>query len=178
MIVEYDCQWCGTHVRKRRSPSTIKGDGPRFCSQACNGASRKGTGPGIAPNREYECIVCGKRCTVYRSPSAQAPVTCSLKCTGIKQRGQGNGSFSGGRHLADNGYVRVLSPDHPGADTRGYVWEHRIVMEQKLGRRLRRGEVVHHINHVRDDNRAENLELFASHSEHMKHHAQESAAHV
>lgn len=48
-------------------------------------------------------------------------------------------------------------------------------MERKIGRTLRRGEVVHHINHVRDDNRPENLQLFASHSDHMKHHAMENA---
>lgn len=176
MIVEYQCEWCGKHVRKRRSPATLRGTQPRFCSQACNGASRKGTGAGPTPNHEYDCVVCGKRCQVYRSPSAQTPVTCSLACTGIKQRGAGNGSYSGGRHHADNGYVRVLAPDHPGADSRGYVWEHRLVMEQKIGRRLRKGEVVHHINHIRDDNRPENLQLFASHSEHIQHHhAQENA---
>lgn len=95
MIVEYQCEWCGKHVRKRRSPATLRGTQPRFCSQACNGASRKGTGAGPTPNHEYDCVVCGKRCQVYRSPSAQTPVTCSLACTGIKQRGAGNGSYSG-----------------------------------------------------------------------------------
>ena len=79
MIVEYDCEWCGTHVRKKRSPSTMRGNSGRFCSQKCNGAAKRGTGSG------------------------------------------------------------------------------------------------HHINHVRDDNRPENLQLFASHSDHMKHHAMENA---
>jgi hypothetical protein len=37
--------------------------------------------------------------------------------------------------------------------------EHRIVMETYLGRELERGEVVHHINHIRCDPRIENLEL-------------------
>lgn len=175
MIVEYDCQWCGVHVRKRRSPATMRGNAGRFCSQQCNGAARKGTGTGPKPNHEFDCVVCGKHCHVYRSPSAQAPVTCSLECTGIKQRGDGNGSFSGGRHIADTGYVRILCPLHPEADSRGYVYEHRLVMERKIGRRLRRGEVVHHINRVRADNRPENLQLFASHSEHLKHHRQEDA---
>lgn len=38
--------------------------------------------------------------------------------------------------------------------------QHRVVMEQILGRKLRREENVHHINGVRDDNRIDNLELW------------------
>lgn len=59
------------------------------------------------------------------------------------------------------GYVRVWAPDHPKAHNKR-VHEHRVVMEQMLGRDLLPGENVHHKNGVRDDNRPENLELWVT----------------
>jgi hypothetical protein len=48
--------------------------------------------------------------------------------------------------------------------------QHRLVMEQYLGRKLLDSEVVHHINGDRKDNRIENLMLFVNVSEHKKYH--------
>ncbi len=57
------------------------------------------------------------------------------------------------------GYVRRKVRNHPFADKRGYVPEHRLIMEKHLGRFLLPTEFIHHINQIRDDNRLENLML-------------------
>ena len=49
--------------------------------------------------------------------------------------------------------------------------EHRVVAEQMLGRPLRKGEVVHHIDGNKRNNAPENLMVFPSQAEHVKWHA-------
>lgn len=59
-----------------------------------------------------------------------------------------------------NGYVLLYMPDHPNASVNGQYSQHRLIMEQKLGRHLVKGENVHHKNGIRNDNRPENLEVW------------------
>ncbi len=74
------------------------------------------------------------------------------------------------KHRSD-GYNAVYCPSHPKSTRDGYVMEHILVMENHIGRHLHDDEVVHHINHIRNDNRIENLKLmtFKEHASlHMK----------
>jgi len=56
-----------------------------------------------------------------------------------------------------------------GPGRKGWRYEHRVVMEDYLGRPLLRSEHVHHKDHDTLNNVVENLELM-THSEHSHHH--------
>lgn len=69
----------------------------------------------------------------------------------------------GSTRLSSNGYTLVVIP-FEFRERKGdpYMFEHRWVMQQYLGRPLVKGENVHHKNGVKTDNRIENLELWSS----------------
>ncbi len=99
--------------------------------------------------------------------------TWEMLNSSLSRPGAQNGNWRGGRRRGgEKGqYVMVYAPDHPAA-VLGAVLEHRIVMEEHLGRLLERGEIVHHRNGDPRDNRIENLELLTQ-SEHARRHMAE-----
>lgn len=101
-------------------------------------------------------------------------VGARLEQAGIPRRparpgfGSKNPCWRGGRTVDKSGYVLVHCPDHPHANSNGYVREHRLVMEQKLGRHLLPDEVVHHLDSNRGNNHPDNLSLYAANSDHLR----------
>lgn len=98
----------------------------------------------------------------YRRGKKASKATKKRISDGAKARhkrlgSEGHPNWKGGKHTDCFGYVFILKKDHPSANHRGYVREHRLVMEKKIGRYLKPNEIVHHLNRQKDDNREENL---------------------
>lgn len=67
-------------------------------------------------------------------------------------------------------YNRVHLPKHPRASKNGLVDLHIVVAEYILNRYLKHGEVVHHKDHNRHNNKIENIMIFDSTTSHSAFH--------
>jgi hypothetical protein len=84
--------------------------------------------------------------------------------------GSKNPMWKGGIIGTGKGHKLMKVLNHPFANKKGYMLEHRLVVEKYLGRYLKPIEVVHHIDGQRDNNNIENLHLFQNQSEHISYH--------
>lgn len=87
-------------------------------------------------------VLCNKPCYTNRMP----------------EKREKNHNWKGGRTKTEHGYILIrVDISHHLADIRGYAYEHRLIAEEILGRPLKKNEIVHHVNGIKDDNRKENL---------------------
>lgn len=123
------------------------------------------------------CQVCGKEFYVQQWQIKKGVGRfCSPKCRvaylSIIFSGQNSPAWKGEDHsyIDTDGYVQVRSPNHPKAINK-YIKRAILVAEKKLGRPLKLGEITHHINQIRDDDRLENI-IIMTRAEHNRiHHA-------
>lgn len=85
------------------------------------------------------------------------------------RKGEKGSKWNGGISHTRKGYKLILKPEHPRADSRGYVLEHIYVFEKETGIQIPKGCCIHHINGIKDDNRISNL-CMMTHSAHTTMH--------
>ena len=73
-------------------------------------------------------------------------------------------------HLIYGEYIYVHYPEHPKATKEGYVRLHILVAENKIGRRLKDEECVHHLDLNKHNNNPNNLIIFKTNIDHTRFH--------
>lgn len=153
-----NCLYC----KKQIPPCTHKTclrRGRKFCSPICHHRYVF-----LKPKAFRQCLHCKQQFNGGKNHWRQK--FCSTKCRYANMIGWNHPRYKAARTLDKSGYI-VISRNGK------LLKEHRVIMEQHLGRALLPIEVVHHINHNRSDNRIENLMLVESNSAHRKLHSHE-----
>ena len=140
------------------------GKDPKYCSRACAWSDKRLTAEEFK-EKGRTCLNCGQALpVVYRNGTHYLDLrrkVCDKKCrdelhakTMLDAHADRIPEPFVGRH----GYLRMTVRKDPNKKA-VEVLQHRYVMEQHIGRPLRKDETVHHINGDRLDNRLENLQL-------------------
>lgn len=169
---------CSVHYERRRSgrdmdAPIVKRDAARGCSVAgCNGKHREGGYCAFHIQR----LKHGTPLDAPRPVSRVANPICSVSACEAPTHAGGLCNPHYRRMTAGRSLDTPIRPVNlPAGSTKtdggGYIIEkasdgrwigqHRLRMEESLGRPLTADESAHHINGQRDDNRLENLELWS-----------------
>jgi hypothetical protein len=139
-------------------PSRIKVGWGKYCSKKCQNKSQIGNCKYWLGKKRPELNNTGAKETMFKKGST--PWNKGL--VGFLSM-EKNPSWRGGIRKDDRGYVRI------SIGNRKYRYEHRLVMDKELGRRLEKEEIVHHNDGIKNNNNVNNLSIM-SNKEHMKLH--------
>jgi len=121
-------------------------------------------------NLGHKCINCDNE--VVRDDAIRCKV-CANRFISINRKkriepvGKDRWNFKGFTY--QYGYKMMWNPEHHRSNSKGYVMNAILVIEEKIGRKIEENEVVHHKNEDRSDDRLENLQLMTDH-DHKFHH--------
>jgi len=93
-------------------------------------------------------------------------------CNRKSHKGSGNPNWKNGQRIGgqDDKYILNYAPEHPQADSKGYVLAHRLVGEEMLGRPLYPEEVPHHLDFNPQINDPSNIIILSNQASHVKLH--------
>lgn len=150
----------------------------KFCGRKCYIKYRLKNHPYFPRGLKTKkfCEVCGNEFemkpseALYRKYCSQSCRKIGMTCSHKKMTADSASAWKGGRWKVKQGYIilsisgllpedQIIAEQMKDSSYNLSIREHRLVMAKHLGRPLKRGEIVHHKNGVKDDNRIENLEL-------------------
>lgn len=156
MPVKIICKQCGVEFTVKPSKAAAS----KYCSIKCSNL-------GVRTGSFKECDWCGEKVWKFKYQNKNSQNFCSNECKISYQKKQPT-AYKGNPYYDGNGYLMVVNKK------RERVYEHRMVAEIALGRKLLSSEHVHHIDKVKDNNAPWNL-LVLTNSDHQKLHAMENA---
>lgn len=113
------------------------------------------------PKEKRKCLYCKK---IFIVPSYLLKKFCSHSCSNKDKTGVKSPFWKGGVvKRKGNDYSRIY------IGRKKYAQEHRYIMEKNIKRRLKKNEIVHHKNGIKNDNRPTNLHIFEW-GEHTTYH--------
>ena len=151
------CKNCGKEFYFFKSRKTKHG----CCSRKCKEIQNKKQ---LKMKYRHICDNCGE--VFYRRANGKIYTFCSQECSKEYMVGENSPFYKNGCIMLKNGYKVIL------VSKKKYEYEHRVLMEKHLNRKLNKNEIVHHIDGNKSNNSIKNLKILDK-KEHDRLHTTE-----